>query len=177
MARTALLDRTSGWEAAQPPGDRPILWLRPSLKQWGVGEAFTTVTSALARRPRGPDGLVLVCRFGEEKMPPGTKPERLVESGFSALVAVGGGQLPGSLEVLLNPGRWALVLVHRPVTPGGLPVGNGFCSGALSVVAGVSALMREFFTPSYVLRGRRGPDGENFDPRPMLEAALHDTAP
>jgi hypothetical protein len=176
MVRTALLDRTAVWEASLPSGDGPILWLRPSLRQWGVGESFTTVASTLARRARGPNGLVLVCRFGEEKMPPGTRSERLVESGFSASVSVSGGHLPGSLEILLSPGRWALVLVHKPVTPGGLPIGGGFCSGAPTVVAGVSTIMRGFLAQPNVLRGRRGPDGENFDPRPMLRAALQDSA-
>ena len=96
-------------------------------------------------------------------MPPAGKQERLVENGFSALVSVGGGQVPGALEVVLSPSRWVLVLVHRAVTPGGMPVGNGFCSAAPTVVASVSAMMLDLLTHAPKLTARRGAGAEPFE--------------
>ena len=172
MVRAALIDRTAEWEADRPPGDRPILWLRPRLRQWGVGEAFEDVASAVARKSGSHDPLVLLCRPGEERMPPAGKRGRLAESGFSALVCVGGDHVPGALEVVLSPRRWALVLVHRAVTPGGLPVGNGFCSAAPTVVSSVSAMVLDLLTRAPKLTARRSASSELFEAYPFLEAAL-----
>ncbi len=172
MVRAALLDRTAEWETGLGRGDEPILWIRPGVANWGLGAAYSGVFSALARRSRAAGGIVLVCRSGESRLALASRPDLLTDGGFSSVLEIAGSGLPAALEIVFKPGRWALLLIHRPVGTGSFPVGHGICSAAPSLVTGVSNLVREALRHGTGAIGRRVGDGASLDLKEAIEESI-----
>jgi hypothetical protein len=172
--RDVLLNTTSQWEGAVPPTEDPIFWLRPKQSHWGAGPAFHSIFEAIAKRTVADEGLVLLCREGEEKDPPAVTKRGRIDwvPGFRSIGRIDGISIPGALEVIMNPGRWVLALVHRADRSSNLTVGTGFCSAAPGVV---QALERGFLD---MLRGARNarwcnrPELATGDPITVLKRTL-----
>ena len=115
----------------------PILWLPPGAGHWGRSVAFANLARELSAGDQ--DGTVLLAR--SDGTPRGDRswlrtfgPREGQPALFDRCLAVRP-NLPSSLEVVVKPGAWALVLVHVPEARGGFPIPFGYMTGATALVA------------------------------------------
>lgn len=127
--------------AERDPGN-PYIWLRPQVPTWGRSAAFHELASEL-----GGDGLGIVLlapsgdlRFESKALRRAYGPRDRQTSPFSGAFLMPQQSLPNSLEVLIDPGRWALVLIH--VGADGdlkMPIPVGFLAANPGMVAKIQA--------------------------------------
>lgn len=96
----------------------PFIWLRPRVHTWGRGSAFHDLVKGLGGDVDGPGVIMLApsedMNADGRELRKWYKPKDARQGQFSSAFLLPGQHIPGSLEVLLDPGRWALVLLHIP---------------------------------------------------------------
>ncbi|MBF0326663.1 MAG: hypothetical protein HQL42_16545 [Alphaproteobacteria bacterium] len=126
----------------------PYIWLRPRLPTWGRGAVFHDLATTLGGDGDGP-GIVMLAptddlRADSKELRRSYEPGDRQPSPFAtAFLMVDPRGLPGSLEILIDPGRWALVLIH--IQAEGelkMPVPVGFLAANTTLVANIQATLR-----------------------------------
>lgn len=116
-----------------------MFWLPPQSPSWGRSIPFTSLAAALSSAHASDDGTVLLARTrdttGPEKFwrrlygPTGELP-----AVFDRCLAVPATELPESLEVIVKPGSWVLVLIHASDPASGYPFPFGYITAGRSIV-------------------------------------------
>jgi len=125
----------------------PYIWLRPRLPTWGRGAMFHEMATALGGDGDGP-GIVMLAptddlRTDSKDLRRAYEPRDRQPSPFTTAFLIDPRGLPGSLEILIDPGRWALVLIHiRGEGELKMPVPVGFLAANPTMVANIQATVR-----------------------------------
>ena len=137
--RSALLDWTESIGGSPTATKTPVFWLPPQSPSWGRSIPFTSLAAALSSAHASDDGTVLLARTrdttGPEKFwrrlygPTGELP-----AVFDRCLAVPATELPESLEVIVKPGSWVLVLIHASDPASGYPFPFGYITAGRSIV-------------------------------------------
>ena len=128
----------------------PIVWLSAAHRAWGASEALLRVVRELKSALAPRSGIVLLARSGSDdrsrndlKRSYGSNRDDKDPVVFDACVAVPLGALPLSLEVVVQPGSWAIVLIHCPMSEAGYPVPIGYVTRNGGAVRQVGSMLAE----------------------------------
>lgn len=147
--RTALaefLETTPGASSE----DTPIFWLPAEHPAWGASAELIDVARQLKSAHCPNAGIVLLPRWDGD-----ARDKRLLlqsygagnsgkpEAVFDICIGLPPSALPWSLEILVQPGCWAAVLVHVPATQNRYPTPIGYVTRNLDFVARVTTALGE----------------------------------
>jgi len=133
-------------ESAMPSGDGvpPVFWLPAEHAGWGRSATMIDVIRQMKGEVAPERGVVLLARGGADDR---ARRELIRQYGpgrdgrapplFDACVLLPTA-LPLSLELIVQPGRWAVALIHVPAPKTGFPVPLGYASANLAVSAAVA---------------------------------------
>jgi hypothetical protein len=134
-------------ESAMQSGDGvpPVFWLPAEHAGWGRSATMIDVIRQMKGEVAPERGVVLLARGGADDR---ARRELIRQYGpgrdgrapplFDACVLLPTA-LPLSLELIVQPGRWAVALIHVPAPKTGFPVPLGYASANLAVVNALSA--------------------------------------
>jgi len=137
FVRNALIE----WTRLQGPTDpTPLFWIPPHADYWGKSLAFAAVVREL--KAQETDGIVLMARNGLVTRDANWWRRTFGRSEkhnslFDRCVGISS-DLPKSLEVILKPDSWALVLIHTSESSSGLPLPIGYITADSVVVQAVT---------------------------------------
>ncbi|MBB4343088.1 hypothetical protein GFM09_27570 [Rhizobium leguminosarum bv. viciae] len=143
LARAALLEWTRQQiDSAEPA---PVIWLPPSGDYWGRSFAFANIARELSAQET--DGIVLLARNGLQPREARRWQRQFGKTDrhaslFDRCLGVSN-EFPGSLEIILKPNNWCLVLVHVSDQNSKLPLPLGYISGDQVLVDAFTGLLAE----------------------------------
>ncbi|MDR9812120.1 hypothetical protein [Rhizobium hidalgonense] len=119
----------------------PVFWLPAEHAAWGRNASLSDVAREL---DKDSGGIVLLPRTDTDDS---ARKELVRQYGagkdgrsqplFTACVALPPNTLPLSLELIVQPTRWALALIHVPAPKTGFPIPIGYASTNQTVVNGI----------------------------------------
>ncbi|RWH76845.1 MAG: hypothetical protein EOQ86_19650 [Mesorhizobium sp.] len=128
----------------------PVFWLPAEHAAWGRSATLTDVVREMNSEITPEGGIVLLPRADIDDR---SRRELVRQYGggkdgrsqalFGACVAVPPDALPLSLELVVQPTRWAVVLIHVPAPKTGFPVPIGYASTNSDVVDAISTRFAE----------------------------------
>ncbi|TXM95225.1 hypothetical protein [Methylobacterium sp. WL116] len=132
--------------------DVPVLWVPAAHPAWGASGDLLDVTRRIKSGLSPKAGIVLLPRSDNDDR---SKRNLVRAYGggrdgkqtplFDACVVIPPHSLPLSLEVILQPGFWAVVLLHVP-SKDGFPVPMGYATRNVGIVDAVASLLGEVVT-------------------------------
>lgn len=137
--RSALLDWTQSISGSPSATKTPVFWLPPRMTTWGRTIPFLNFASSLSTAHAQDDGTVLLARC-EQKSDEYKLWKRLygrtrdLQPVFDRCLAVPATNLPNSLELVIKPGAWVLILIHAPDPSAGYPFPFGYITAARAPV-------------------------------------------
>lgn len=119
------------WTKQLETDSNPIFWLPPHADYWGRSLSFATLLRDLSEQE--PAGLVLLARDGFDRWTANSWRKRFGKRErqaalFDRCLAITN-EAPRSLEIVLKPNGWCLVLLHAPDLKSGYPLPVGYISG------------------------------------------------
>ena len=116
-----------------------MFWLPPRLSTWGRAIPFLDLASSLSTAHAPDDGTVLLarCEASNNERKHWSKlygPTGKLSPLFDRCLAVPATDLPDSLEIVLKPGAWVMVLVHASDPTSGYPFPVGYITASRSLV-------------------------------------------
>ncbi len=129
--------------------DVPVIWVPASHPAWGMSADLLDVTRQIKSGLAPKAGIVLLPRSDHEDKSIrhlartyGQGRDGRQIALFDTCVVIPPGALPLSLEIILQPGLWVVVLLHVP-SKDGFPVPIGYASRNVDVVSKVALLLGE----------------------------------
>jgi hypothetical protein len=147
--------------------DRPhfqddlFVWVVPNQSAWGASRSFLELVEILASEDRPIDQDGSRSRRNPVVIDEGKPQRRLSKRRLSKAVSTtycrpNNGAIPGSLEVLLIPGRVAAAVVHAPITEGrGFPIPLGVLSFDEAIVRRVHEYLATQLPPHVTQYGSK----------------------
>lgn len=141
--------------------DAPLIWLRPSVSHWGRNAEFFELLSELSSRYNEKKGMILITTSDDPKRDSkdlkkwfsSTEKEEsgLFKTGICLKNSISSDAIPSALEIVLDPGRWVLVLVYCPVimpqTATYFPVAVGFCTANSQIIQSAHESLKNAIYP------------------------------
>jgi hypothetical protein len=151
----------------------PIYWLPAEHLAWGANYAITDVVRQLNDEAGKQNSIILFPRAeATERSHRDLKRQYGETHLFGGCVSLPANFLPLSLELLVQPNRWAIVLVHVPAPKTAYPVAIGYASTQPRVVKAVASLLGDVLARVNETHVAWGPSGKA--PLAVLEAIDHD---
>jgi hypothetical protein len=130
--------------------DIPVIWVPAEHGAWGASADLLDVTRQIRTGLAPEAGIVLMPRSSTDDRSRRTL-VRAYGAGrdgrqtplFETCIAIPLHAVPFSLELLVQPGAWAVVLLHVPANNGGFPIPIGYATCNVDVVRAVSSALAE----------------------------------
>lgn len=104
----------------------PLIWLRPHAPSWGRGTVFDQTAMALSADAASTDGdpASILVVLADPSISDHTI-SAAYRRPFPRIVKARMGTYPAALEIILDPHRWIMTLIHCPIegTPFHVPIG------------------------------------------------------
>jgi hypothetical protein len=153
--RTALLEWSRGMPTlADPIGPPvPVLWLPPMYSHWGRSLSFARTAKGLSDTYETEGGTVLLARTDNSSKVRRTWERLYGRKGeiaplFDRCMTVAERGLPRSLEIIMRPCSWVMILIHAPDPKSGLPFPLGYVTAAPDLVERYKHLLAELVAQS-----------------------------
>jgi hypothetical protein len=131
----------------------PVFWLPAEHAAWGRNAMLTDVIREVNSEIAPKRGIVLLSRTDTDERSR-RDVARLYGPGkdgrspplFSACLAISPSALPLSLELIVQPNRWAAVFIHVPAPSSGFPLPVGYVSVNPKLVGAIGARVGELIS-------------------------------
>lgn len=140
-------------ETGTEASDVPVIWVPAEHSAWGASSYLLDVTRQIKSGFAHESGLVLMPRSRRDEKSKGALIRSYGEGKngrqqplFDTCIALPPDSIPQSLELIVQPGAWAIVLVHIPGPNGGFPIPVGYATRNPNVVRSISDEIKEVVT-------------------------------